>query len=123
MPSIWVLVELMSLRTSSDVTNRLVYKEQAKQTKNPMAQRCLRLLVGLMSMRTSSDVTYRLAYEERAKQAKNPMAQRCLELMARKQSNLSVAADVDTVEETLDLAEKVCDVVHVLLKHTIHIYM
>eukprot|EP00200_Dunaliella_tertiolecta_P001565 CAMPEP_0202351108 /NCGR_PEP_ID=MMETSP1126-20121109/7900_1 /ASSEMBLY_ACC=CAM_ASM_000457 /TAXON_ID=3047 /ORGANISM="Dunaliella tertiolecta, Strain CCMP1320" /LENGTH=513 /DNA_ID=CAMNT_0048943189 /DNA_START=130 /DNA_END=1671 /DNA_ORIENTATION=- len=49
----------------------------------------------------------RLAYEERAKQAKNPMAQRCLELMARKQSNLSVAADVDTVEEMLDLAEKV----------------
>ncbi|KAF5833393.1 monophosphate synthase [Dunaliella salina] len=49
----------------------------------------------------------RLAYEERAKQAKNPMAQRCLELMARKQSNLSVAADVDTVEEMLELAEKV----------------
>lgn len=49
-----------------------------------------------------------MAYEERAKQAKNPMAKQCLELMARKQSNLSVAADVDTVEEMLDLAEKVC---------------
>jgi len=35
------------------------------------------------------------------------MAQRCLELMARKRSNLSVAADVDTAEEMLELADKV----------------
>lgn len=48
-----------------------------------------------------------LPYEERAKVAQNALARRCLELMARKKSNLSIAADVDTAEEMLELAEKV----------------
>lgn len=49
----------------------------------------------------------RLRYEERAKLAKCPLAAQCLELMARKKSNLSVAADVETAEEMLALADKV----------------
>ena len=49
-----------------------------------------------------------MPYEARAKLAQNVMAKACLELMARKKTNLSVAADVDTAEEMLDLAEKVC---------------
>jgi len=49
----------------------------------------------------------RQRYEERAKAAKNALAARCLELMAKKKSNLSVAADVDTAEEMLALADKV----------------
>ena len=35
------------------------------------------------------------------------MGKACLELMARKRTNLAVAADVATVEEMLDLADKV----------------
>jgi hypothetical protein len=49
----------------------------------------------------------RLSYGERASQAKNPLARQLLELMERKKSNLSVAADVDTAEEMLALADKV----------------
>ncbi|GAX83760.1 hypothetical protein CEUSTIGMA_g11185.t1 [Chlamydomonas eustigma] len=49
----------------------------------------------------------RLSYGERAKLAKSAMARQCLELMEKKKTNLSVAADVDTAEEMLELAEKV----------------
>ena len=49
----------------------------------------------------------RLSYEARAALAQNPLARRCLELMARKHTNLSVAADVDTAKEMLELADKV----------------
>jgi uridine monophosphate synthetase len=49
----------------------------------------------------------RLRYEERAAHAQNPLGRKLFELMARKQTNLSVAADVATVEEMLELAEKV----------------
>lgn len=48
-----------------------------------------------------------LPYEQRIPLAKNAMAKRCLEVMVRKQTNLSVAADVDTAEEMLALADKV----------------
>jgi hypothetical protein len=49
----------------------------------------------------------RLRYEERAALAQNAVGRRLLELMARKRTNLSVAADVATVEEMLELADKV----------------
>ena len=49
----------------------------------------------------------RLTYGERAKLAKCGLAAQCLELMERKKTNLSVAADVDTAEEMLALADKV----------------
>eukprot|EP00955_Chlamydomonas_euryale_P047902 353833-Chlamydomonas_euryale.AAC.3 len=42
--------------------------------------------------------------------AKCALARECLELMERKQTNLSVAADVDTAEEMLSLADQVCGV-------------
>lgn len=51
----------------------------------------------------------RLPYEARAKLAANPLGARCLEIMARKQTNLSVAADVDTAEEMLLLADQVSE--------------
>eukprot|EP00775_Hariotina_reticulata_P005642 gene5642-5881_t len=47
----------------------------------------------------------RLTYEERSALAKNSVAKRCLEIMARKQTNLAVAADVATADEMLQLAE------------------
>lgn len=50
---------------------------------------------------------HRLTYGERAKLAKCGLAAQCLELMERKKTNLSVAADVDTAEEMLALADKV----------------
>lgn len=49
----------------------------------------------------------RLRYEERAALAQNALGRSLLELMARKRTNLSVAADVATVDEMLDLADKV----------------
>lgn len=47
----------------------------------------------------------RLTYEARAAVAKNSVARECLELMARKKTNLAVAADVSTADEMLQLAE------------------
>ena len=46
-------------------------------------------------------------YGQRAATAGNAMAKRLFELMERKRSNLSVAADVGTAAELLELAEKV----------------
>lgn len=48
-----------------------------------------------------------LSYESRAPLAKCAAAKRCLEVMARKHTNLSVAADVETAEQMLALAEQV----------------
>lgn len=55
----------------------------------------------------SSSSAPRLTYEARAKMARCAMARRCLELMARKRTNLSVAADVGTADEMLALADAV----------------
>jgi hypothetical protein len=48
----------------------------------------------------------RLRYEERAALAQNPLGRQLFELMVRKKTNLSVAADVETVDQMLELAEK-----------------
>jgi uridine monophosphate synthetase len=48
----------------------------------------------------------RLSYEERAAVAKNSVAKQCFEIMARKRTNLAVAADVATADEMLALAEQ-----------------
>eukprot|EP00198_Chlamydomonas_reinhardtii_P000415 XP_001689750.1 uridine 5'- monophosphate synthase [Chlamydomonas reinhardtii] len=58
-----------------------------------------------------------LPYEQRIPLAKNAMAKRCLEVMVRKQTNLSVAADVDTAEEMLALADKVGPYICVFKTH------
>lgn len=59
----------------------------------------------------------RLTYEQRIPLAKCAMARQCLEVMVRKQTNLSVAADVDTAEEMLELAEKVGPYICVFKTH------
>lgn len=53
-------------------------------------------------------VLHRLSYEARAALAQNALGKRCLELMARKKTNLAVAADVPTAAEMLEIADKVC---------------
>eukprot|EP00873_Tetraselmis_striata_P040606 jgi/Tetstr1/460870/TSEL_006029.t1 len=49
----------------------------------------------------------RLAYEERAKLAQNPMGKRLFETMARKKTNLSVAADFASAAQVLELADQI----------------
>mmetsp|Transcript_40560 Transcript_40560/g.114874 ORF Transcript_40560/g.114874 Transcript_40560/m.114874 type:complete len:586 (-) Transcript_40560:432-2189(-) len=49
----------------------------------------------------------RLTYKERAKLAKNAMGTRMFETMARKKTNLSVAADYTSAEKVLELADKI----------------
>jgi hypothetical protein len=59
----------------------------------------------------------RLRYEERAPLAQNPLGRQLFELMARKQTNLSVAADVETADDMLSLADAVGPHVAVLKTH------
>jgi len=47
----------------------------------------------------------RLPFEERAALSQNAAGRKLLELMARKRTNLAVAADVATVEEMLRIAD------------------
>ena len=49
----------------------------------------------------------RTLFAERARLAVNPMGRRLFEVMEAKQSNLCVAADVQTTKELLELANKV----------------
>lgn len=71
-------------------------------------RKALRAAKGLEAYRTPRPQPCSLTYETRAAAAVNPMARACLELMARKRTNLSVAADVATAEEMLEIADKVC---------------
>lgn len=66
---------------------------------------------------STSPLRPRLTYEERSKMAKCAMARRCLELMARKKTNLSIAADVATADEMLKLADAVGPYVCVFKTH------
>lgn len=59
----------------------------------------------------------RLTYEARAELAENQVAKELFELMARKKTNLSVAADVETAEELLELADKIGPSICVLKTH------
>ena len=59
----------------------------------------------------------RMTYEERAPLAKNVLGKQLFELMARKKTNLSVAADVETPEAMLALADAVGPHVCVLKTH------
>lgn len=71
-------------------------------------RKALRAAEGPEAHRTPLPQPCSLTYETRAAAAVNPMARACLELMARKRTNLSVAADVATAEEMLEIADKVC---------------
>ena len=49
----------------------------------------------------------RFPFDQRATLAQNPTGKKLFEIMARKQSNLAVAADVHTVQQLFQLAEQV----------------
>ncbi len=74
------------------------------------------LRAGVLSHLRSS-VICRIPFEERAQLAQNACGKRLFELMARKRSNLAVAADVGTVQEVLRIAEAAGPHIAVLKTH------
>lgn len=58
-----------------------------------------------------------MRYEDRSALAQNPLCKTLFDLMAKKRTNLSVAADVDTVDEMLSLADAVGPFIAVLKTH------
>lgn len=66
---------------------------------------------------TTPPAPKRLSYAERAKVARNETGRRTLEVMARKRSNLAVAADVNSTDQLLALADKVGPYVCVFKTH------
>ena len=58
-----------------------------------------------------------LTYEQRAAVARNPVAKLVFETMARKHTNLAVAADVATTEEMLHIANVCGPYICVLKTH------
>lgn len=55
----------------------------------------------------SNSVCHRLSYEDRQQHAKNACSKKLLQIMARKETNLAVAADVATIDEMLRIADQV----------------
>ena len=77
----------------------------------------LRIVRAGHGSKSSASVICRLPFEERAKLAQNACGKRLFELMARKRSNLAVAADVGTVQEMLRIAEAAGPHIAVLKTH------
>lgn len=70
---------------------------------------CRRPLTGSSKPTASGSPSLpRLPLEARRDLASCPLAKACIEVMLRKRSNLSVAADVATVAQLLQLAHQVC---------------
>eukprot|EP00798_Chlamydomonas_sp_ICE-L_P011783 gene11783-14930_t len=97
-------VLLKHKKVSEETAKKVKDFVTTNQTADPNAK-----VEAATSLPSTAEPVKRMRYEERAKVAKNPMAKKCLELMAKKKTNLSVAADVDTAEEMLAMAEMVMD--------------
>ncbi|KAJ1673529.1 orotidine 5'-phosphate decarboxylase, partial [Spiromyces aspiralis] len=68
-------------------------------------------------MATTGIPIIKQSYEQRGEAHHHPLLKSLFEIMARKQTNLSLAADVNTKGELLDLADKVGPYICVLKTH------
>ena len=84
---------------------------QFTQASIVIASRTSRELTGQFALQVSNFWTTscccRFPFQQRAQLAKNGLGRQLFELMAKKQTNLAVAADVPTAEAMLKLADQV----------------
>lgn len=90
--------------------NTYVPKEEAIAPKTPESAQS-------DPVRSNMKVCDRLSYQKRSELCQNALAAKLFKLMEHKKTNLCVAADVNTAEALLDLAEKIGPEICLLKTH------
>ncbi|CAI5459271.1 unnamed protein product [Closterium sp. Yama58-4] len=107
-------------KLTNDVAESVTKFIAENQTANPAAAPAVALAAAPAPAVTVTPVTAapsRKSYAARAALAKNEVGRRLWEIMERKKTNLSVAADVESAEELLKLAETIGSEICVLKTH------
>uniref|UniRef100_A0ACD5WJF9 Uncharacterized protein n=1 Tax=Avena sativa TaxID=4498 RepID=A0ACD5WJF9_AVESA len=113
-------VTLHSLMTLTEVLAVLVRHGRVTEEKAAEVKRFLdanRTVAVPPGTPVKPKVASRKTFAERARLAMNPMGRKLFEVMEAKQSNLCVAADVQTTKELLELADKVGPEICMLKTH------
>ncbi|GJP32251.1 hypothetical protein CLOM_g6108 [Closterium sp. NIES-68] len=104
-------------KLTNDVAESVTKFIAENQTANPGAAPAPAATVSPVTAAPSPAVVSRKSYAARADLAKNEVGRRLWEIMERKKTNLSVAADVESAEELLKLAETIGSEICVLKTH------
>ncbi|GJP71762.1 hypothetical protein CLOP_g2557 [Closterium sp. NIES-67] len=104
-------------KLTNDVAESVTKFIAENQTANPGAAPAPAATVSPVTAAPSPAVVSRKSYAARADLAKNEVGRRLWEIMERKKTNLSVAADVESAEELLNLAETIGSEICVLKTH------